>query len=96
MRRGAGVAGAIVVLAASLVSCVGRSVPIAPPAARNILGIEGGVTDQVHAGLRDGGYGPPQSMQEAQHALSRQGRAGNPNYNIVNGRGTYVYAVGDH
>ena len=73
MRRGAGVAGAIAVFAASLVSCVGRSVPIAPPAARNILGIEGG-----------------------EHALSQQGRAGNPNYNIVNGRGTYVYAVRDH
>ncbi len=54
------------------------------------------MTDQVRAGLKQGGYGPPQSMQEAQQALSRQGRAGNPNYNIVNGRGTYVYAVGDH
>ena len=54
------------------------------------------MTDQVRAGLRHGGYGPPQSMQEAQQALSQQGRAGNPNYNIVNGRGTSVYAVGEH
>jgi hypothetical protein len=96
MRRGACVAGVLVVFAASLVSCVGRSVSISPPAARHISEIEGGVTDQVRAGLRHGGYGPPQSMQEAQQALSQQGRAGNPNYNIVNGRGTYVYAVGDH
>jgi hypothetical protein len=35
-------------------------------------------------------------MKEAQQALSQQGRAGNPNYNIVNDRGTFVYAVGDH
>jgi hypothetical protein len=96
MRRGAGVAGVIVVFAASLVSCAGQSISIAPPAERSILEIEGGVTDQVRAGLRLGGYGPPQSMQEAQQALSQQSRAGNPNYNIVNGRGTYVYAVGDH
>ena len=96
MRRGAGVAGLIVVFAVSLVSCVGRSVSIAPPAARDIREIEGGVTDQVRAGLRHGGYGPPVSMQEAQQSLSQQGRAGNPNYNIVDGRGTYVYAVGDH
>jgi hypothetical protein len=96
MRRGAGVAGVIVVFAASLVSCAGRSVSISPPAARNVSEGEEGVADQVRAGLRHGGYGPPQSMQEAQQALSQQGRAGNPNYNIVNDHGTLVYAVGDH
>ena len=96
MRQGACVAGVIVVFAASLVSCVGRSVSTSPPAARHVSELEGAVTDQVRAGLKQGGYGPPQSMQEAQQALSRQGRAGNPNYNIVNGRGAYVYAVGDH
>ena len=30
------------------------------------------MTDHVRAGLRHGGYGPPQSMQEAQQALRRE------------------------
>jgi len=54
-----------------------------------------GTRDQVHAGLRTGGSSPPLTMQQAQQALSQQGRAGNPNYNIVDCHGKYVYSVND-
>lgn len=77
-------------------SCAGGPISISPTVADNTLVIDRGATDQVRAGLTGGGYGPPQSMQQAQQTLSQPGRAGNPNYTIVKGRGTYVYAVGDH
>jgi hypothetical protein len=96
VRRRARFAGVIAVISSSLVSCAGGPISISPTVADNTLVIDRGATDQVRAGLTGGGYGPPQSMQQAQQTLSQQGRAGNPNYTIVNGRGTYVYAVGDH
>jgi hypothetical protein len=65
------------------------------PEAQGALEISGDATDQVRAGLVGGGYGPPQPLQQARQTLSQQGRAGNPNYNIVDGHGAYVYAAGD-
>jgi hypothetical protein len=66
-----------------------------PPAIRVDVEACHGARDQVHAGLRTGGYSPPLTMQQAQQALSQQGRAGNPNYNIVDCHGKYVYSVND-
>ena len=96
MRQHACFAGVIALLAASLVGCAGRSALFSTPAPQPIVAIGGGATDQAHAGLAGGGYGPPESLQQAQQTLAREGRAGNPNYNIVNDRGMYLYAVGDH
>jgi hypothetical protein len=95
MRRRACFAGVTLVVAASLVGCSGRPVSISPSAAPGGLEIGGDASGQSRAGLVGGGYGPPQPIRQAQQTLFQQGRAGNPNYNIVDGRGAYVYAVGD-
>jgi hypothetical protein len=44
-----------------------------PPAIRVDVEACNGTHDQVHAGLRTGGYSPPLTMQQAQQALSQQG-----------------------
>jgi hypothetical protein len=96
VRRSARSAGMILVVAASLMGCAVRPVSISPSAAAHGREIGGDAASEARAGLVGGGYGPPQPMQQAQQTLLQQGRAGNPNYNIVDARGAYVHAVGDH
>ena len=95
MRPSARFAGLILVVGASLVGCAGRPVSSSPSPAPHGRENGGDAASQVRAGLVGGGYGPPEPIQQAQQTLSRQGRAGNPNYNIVDARGAYVYAVGE-
>jgi hypothetical protein len=94
--RRAFLAGVLTVLAAPLASCAARPAPILPPVIRTGLEKDAGASGHFHAGLATGGYSPPQTLREAQQTLFRQGRAGNPNYNITDARGNYVYSVSDH
>jgi hypothetical protein len=94
--RRAFLAGVLTVLAAPLASCAARPAPISPPVIRTGLEKDAGASGHFHAALAAGGYSPPETLQEAQQTLFRQGRAGNPNYNITDARGNYVYSVSDH